>query len=79
MSERSGNDPAAPAGHKAVNPQRVIEVTESDLPLHCPMPQHSDWDAHPRIYLPIEVRGDALCPYCGTLYRLKGRPSGGAH
>ena len=58
------------------NKQRVIEVSESDLPLHCPMPQHADWNAHPRVYLPIEARGDALCPYCGTLYRLKGRPSG---
>ena len=61
------------------NTQRVIEVTENDLPLHCPMPQHADWNAHPRVYLPIEVRGDALCPYCGTLYRLKGKPSGGHH
>ena len=23
--------------------------------------------------------GEALCPYCGTLYRLKGKPSGGSH
>ena len=64
------------------NTQRVIEVSEVDLPLHCPMPQHTDWDAHPRIYLPIESTGDALCPYCGTLYRLKGlkgKPSGVHH
>jgi uncharacterized Zn-finger protein len=64
---------------KQLNTQRVIEVTEGDLPLHCPMPGHADWSAHPRVYLPIEARGDVLCPYCGTLYRLKGRPSGGGH
>lgn len=61
------------------NTQRIIEVSEDDLPLHCPMPRHADWNAHPRVYLPIGVRGEALCPYCGTLYRLKGRPSSGHH
>ena len=79
MSERHDNTPKHPDGHKGTNTQRVIEVTESDLPLHCPMPQHADWNAHPRVYLPIESRGDALCPYCGTLYRLKGKPSGSSH
>jgi len=49
------------------NTQRVIEVTEDDLPLHCPMPQHADWNAHPRVYLPVERAATALCPYCGTL------------
>jgi uncharacterized Zn-finger protein len=34
---------------------------------------------HPRVFLPIEAKGEALCPYCGTLYRLKGRPSGARH
>ena len=53
------------------NTQRVVEVGESDLPLHCPMPGQSLWNAHPRVFLPIEEKGEALCPYCGTLYRLK--------
>ena len=52
--------------------KRVIEVTEKDLPLHCPLPQTTLWDAHPRVFLPIEEKGEALCPYCGTLYVLKG-------
>ncbi len=30
------------------------------------------WNAHPRVFLPIEKTGEALCPYCGTLYTLKG-------
>jgi uncharacterized Zn-finger protein len=51
---------------------RVIEVTEADLPLHCPMPGQSTWDSHPRVFLPVENKGEALCPYCGTLYKLKG-------
>lgn len=61
------------------NTQRVIEIGDADLPLHCPLPQHLDWNAHPRVYLSIEATGDALCPYCGTLYRLKGKPEHKKH
>jgi uncharacterized Zn-finger protein len=61
------------------NLQRVIEVGDGDLPLHCPMPGNTDWNAHPRVYLAIEQKGDALCPYCGTLYRLKGKPGTSHH
>jgi len=51
---------------------RRVEVDRADLPLHCPTPQSMLWSAHPRVFLPIEQRGEALCPYCGTLYVLKG-------
>ncbi len=52
--------------------KRLIEVTEKDLPLHCPMPSMTLWDSHPRVFLPVEEKGEALCPYCGTLYIYKG-------
>lgn len=52
--------------------QRVVEVKESDLPLHCPMPGDAVWDAHPRVFLAVEEKGEARCPYCGTLYKLQG-------
>ena len=54
------------------NKERVIEVTAADLPLHCPMPSMLLWNAHPRVFLPVEKSGEALCPYCGTRYVLKG-------
>jgi uncharacterized Zn-finger protein len=54
------------------NKQRRIEITMEDLPLHCPTPSMRLWDSHPRVFLPIENTGEALCPYCGTLYTLKG-------
>jgi uncharacterized Zn-finger protein len=60
------------------NKQREIEVTAVDLPLHCPTPAMLLWNAHPRVFLPIEKTGAALCPYCGTQYRLKGG-AGAAH
>ena len=64
---------------KTVNTARAIEVTAADLPLHRPMPSMVLWNAHPRVFLPIEQRGEALCPYCGTRYTLKGGPVAGGH
>ena len=58
---------------------RQIEVTAADLPLHCPTPSMQLWNAHPRVFLPIENSGEALCPYCGTRYTLKGGAVGGHH
>lgn len=52
------------------NAQTVQEVTRKDLPLHCPTPDTSLWNSHPRVYLPIEQTGKAKCPYCGTEFRL---------
>ncbi|HEY8555295.1 MAG TPA: zinc-finger domain-containing protein [Burkholderiales bacterium] len=53
------------------NAQSCYEITRADLPLHCPMKGMSLWNSHPRVYLPIEERGEAQCPYCGALYVLK--------
>jgi uncharacterized Zn-finger protein len=64
---------------KLDNTARFIEVTAADLPLHCPMPSMKLWNAHPRVFLPIEKTGESLCPYCGTLYRLKGGAPAGHH
>ena len=61
------------------NKQRQIEVTADDLPLHCPMPSMLLWNSHPRVFLPIEDTGEALCPYCGTRYTLKGGAVAGHH
>jgi uncharacterized Zn-finger protein len=61
------------------NTQRYIEVTAADLPLHCPMPSMILWDSHPRVYLPIQKTGEALCPYCGTKYVLVGGAVAGGH
>ena len=61
------------------NRQREIEVTADDLPLHCPTQAMVLWNAHPRVFLPIEATGEALCPYCGTHYTLKGGAISGHH
>jgi uncharacterized Zn-finger protein len=61
------------------NQSRYVEVTAEQLPLHCPMPDMVLWNAHPRVFLPIEQTGEALCPYCGTLYKLRGGPIAAHH
>jgi uncharacterized Zn-finger protein len=53
------------------NAKREYQVTGEDLPLSCPMPQMSLWSSHPRVYLPIEEKGWAMCPYCAAEYRLQ--------
>ena len=50
---------------------RREEITQADLPLSCPPRDLRVWDAHPRVYLPIEATGKFMCPYCGTEYILK--------
>jgi uncharacterized Zn-finger protein len=50
--------------------EKTYQVHTEDLPLSCPAPDQKLWDAHPRVFLPIEESGEASCPYCGTHYTL---------
>ena len=59
--------------------QRIVEVTAADLPLHCPTPDMSLWNAHPRVFIAVEKLGEARCPYCGTLYKFTGELPKGHH
>lgn len=53
------------------NDRRVIEISRSQLPLHCPTTDMSLWNSHPRVFLPIEGKDQVACPYCGTEFSLK--------
>jgi uncharacterized Zn-finger protein len=61
----------------ALDEKKFVEVTAADLPLHCPLPSQALWNKHPRVFLPIEMTGEARCPYCSTLYKLVGPVSAG--
>jgi len=38
----------------------------------CPSPlDMKTWNTHPKVYLDVARTGEAKCPYCGTVYRLK--------
>lgn len=52
--------------------KRVYEIFPENLPLSCPPRDCRVWDAHPRVYLPIEEEGKVTCPYCDAEYVLKG-------
>jgi uncharacterized Zn-finger protein len=56
---------------------RQVDITEKELPLHCPMPGSPLWARHPRVFLDVTKKGEMLCPYCGTRYVYKGAPPKG--
>ena len=49
------------------------------LPAFCPNPAMTLWNQHPRVYLDLAVTGEAMCPYCGTRYRLAPGSKIGRH
>jgi uncharacterized Zn-finger protein len=61
---------ASDSGLENANTRQEYEVSRQDLPLSCPMPEQKLWNSHPRVYLPIEETGTAVCPDCSTLKRL---------
>jgi len=50
--------------------KKTVEVNRAELPLSCPQGEQMVWNAHPKVYLPIEKHGNAVCPYCSTRYEL---------
>lgn len=54
--------------------RKEVEVTERELPLHCPMPDAPLWARHPRVFLDVAKEGESRCPYCGTRYVYRGAP-----
>lgn len=63
-------DTAAQNNLKESCAETTYKVTESDLPVHCPMPGTTLWDSHPRVYIPLDEKTESQCPYCGALYKL---------
>lgn len=63
--------PKQSVGTELACAKRRYEITEADLPLSCPPRDMRVWDAHPRVYLPIEETGEYRCPYCSAEYVLK--------
>jgi uncharacterized Zn-finger protein len=61
---------AADSSLENANTQMEFNVSREALPLSCPTPEQKTWNSHPRVYLPIEETGSAVCPYCSTRYRL---------
>jgi len=56
---------------KLANAHKTYTVTPDQLPLSCPSADMMLWNSHPKVYLPIEETGEAVCPYCGAHYILQ--------
>ena len=48
-----------------------FRIKSEQLPLHCPLPEMSLWNQHPKVYIPLDKNGRGKCPYCGTEYILE--------
>lgn len=63
----------------------TIELSAKDLNreggVYCPSPQASmqTWNTHPKVFLNVARHGQASCPYCGTVYKLKAGETVAAH
>ena len=60
-------------------PVPAIELDSQDLPAYCPNKAMPVWSSHPRVFLDFATNGEAKCPYCGTLYKLKPGAAAGSH
>ena len=55
----------------------MIELKASELNqqggVFCPSPlaKMETWSTHPNVFLDVGRTGQAKCPYCGTVYKLK--------
>ena len=72
--------------NQAVKKESVIELLASELNdqggVYCPSTKaHMKlWNSHPKVYLDVGDTGQAKCPYCGTVYKLKeGEHFGAGH
>ena len=61
----------------ARTPADPVVVHAQDLPVYCPKPAMPLWSSHPRLFLDVAGAGEAMCPYCGTRYRLEGDAQAG--
>jgi uncharacterized Zn-finger protein len=50
---------------------QTVELEGDQLPACCPNPKMPVWSHHPKVFLDVTKTGQAVCPYCGTAYRLK--------
>ncbi len=64
---------------------QAVELLAADLNpqggVFCPSPKADMkiWNSHPKVYLDVAKTGEAKCPYCGTVYKLKADEVVGHH
>ena len=74
-----------PRATKECMTKATIEINAKDLNsqggVYCPSPLAgmTTWDTHPKVYLDVGHSGEAKCPYCSTVYKLKAGEHFGSH
>jgi len=64
---------------------QTVELTAKDLNhaggVYCPNPlaKMAVVNTHPKVYLDVAHNGQAKCPYCSTVYKLKAGEHVHAH
>ncbi|MFI4962237.1 MAG: zinc-finger domain-containing protein [Legionellales bacterium] len=59
------------AAKETASAKKNYLVHRRELPLSCPTDAMELWNAHPKVYLPIEKTGIEVCPYCGSRFVLQ--------
>ena len=54
--------------------EALFKITSARLPLHCPLPEMSLWNQHPRVYLPIEASGRKNALIAAPSLSLRNKP-----
>ncbi len=57
---------------KKANTEKIYQVTDQDIfadnEVCCPPLNSCLWNSHPRVYIRLNDKGEARCPYCSTVY-----------
>lgn len=56
--------------NKEASAAESVKLKQSELPAYCPTEEMGLWNTHPRVYIPLDEKKDANCPYCGTRFIL---------
>lgn len=51
--------------------KKTYIVRKHELPISCPTDDMILWNAHPKVYLPLDKTGNEVCPYCSTRFILQ--------
>lgn len=83
MQHTSDPSTATPANAAStLNPVITLDAADIRAGLYCPNPKSGmpAWSAHPKVFLNLDSKGHAVCPYCGTHYALaEGEALPGGH
>jgi uncharacterized Zn-finger protein len=60
---------------KLPNTEKVHLLDASEIlnnnEICCPPVDDCLWSSHPRVFLKLDDKGEAQCPYCDTVYKLQ--------